>query len=52
MITGSPAIPLDKIKGRVNELLKIFPDPPKILRSTMGDENGLYGALEYIRQQK
>ena len=51
MITGSPAIPIDRVKKKVDELLKIFPKPPKILKSTLGDDNGLYGALEYIKHE-
>ncbi len=52
MIVGDPAIPLEKVKKKVRELLTMFPEPPEIVKSTLGDENGLYGALEYIRMQE
>lgn len=39
------SIPLDKVRGYLKELLKIFPDQPEIVQAKLGDSAGLYGAL-------
>lgn len=45
------SIPLDKVRGYLKELLKIFPDQPEIVQAKLGDSAGLYGALAYLNQQ-
>ena len=52
MITGNPSIPMDAIQKYTKETLKIFPEPPPIKMSTLGDIGGLYGALELAKQQR
>jgi predicted NBD/HSP70 family sugar kinase len=52
MITGNPAIPLDKTETHLKEILKIFPKLPLIKMAELGDFGGLYGALAFIKQQK
>ncbi len=49
MITGDPAIPLDKTEKYLKDLLKIFPEIPPIKKGELGDFGGLYGALAYIK---
>ncbi|MFA6269856.1 MAG: ROK family protein [Candidatus Paceibacterota bacterium] len=49
MITGNPAIPLDKTENYLKEILKIFPELPLIKKSELGDFGGLYGALAYLK---
>ena len=49
MITGDPAIPLDKTEEYLKDILKIFPEIPPIKKSELGDFGGLYGALVYLK---
>lgn len=49
MITGNPAIPLDKTENYLKEILKIYPEIPTIKKSELGDFGGLYGALAYLQ---
>ena len=51
MITGDPAIPLDKTEEYLKEILKIFPKLPAIKKAELGDFGGLYGALAYIKKR-
>lgn len=51
MITGNPSIPLEKVKKKVKDLLIMFPDLPEIVKSELGDENGLYGAMELLKSK-
>lgn len=43
------SIPLEKVKVKVSEYLTIFPQGPDIVLAELGDEAGLYGALQLIR---
>ncbi len=52
MITGNPAIPLDKTEEYLKEILKIFPKLPTIKKAELGDFGGLYGALAYLKNAK
>ena len=52
MITGDPAIPLDKTERYLREILKIFPEIPTIRKVELGDFGGLYGALAYLKNLK
>lgn len=52
MITGDPAIPLDKTEEYLKEILKIFPKLPVISKAELGDFGGLYGALAYLKEIK
>ena len=49
MITGDPAIPLDKAEDYLKEILKIFPTLPPIKKAQLGDFGGLWGALAYLK---
>lgn len=51
MITGDPAIPLDMITQKLRETLMILPEPPRVVKATLGDLGGLHGALFYLKQQ-
>lgn len=44
------SLPLDKVNSYLKGMLKIFPYPPQIVKAAFGDEAGLYGALEYLKQ--
>jgi len=50
MIVGNPAIPMDRIKYYFEETCKIFAENPVIEKASLGDVGGLYGAMEYLRQ--
>ncbi|MEK7117110.1 MAG: ROK family protein [Patescibacteria group bacterium] len=52
MVTGEPAIPLDKTEQYLKEILKIFPEIPPIKKGELGDFGGLYGALAYLKNIK
>ncbi len=49
MITGDPAISVEKTEEKLKEILKIFPEIPVIKKATLEDVGGLYGALAYIK---
>jgi len=51
MIVGDPAISVDRIRFHIESALKIFPKIPDIEKSELGDENGLYGSMEYLKSQ-
>lgn len=46
----SKSLPLEKVANYLNDMLKIFPQPPKLVKAALGVEAGLYGALEYLKQ--
>lgn len=50
MITGEPSIPWEVLLRYYKETVKIFPDPSLLLKGTLGDGGGLYGALELAKQ--
>lgn len=50
MITGDPVIPLETVERYLKEILKIYPEIPAIKKAELGDIGGLYGGLEYIKQ--
>ncbi|MCL4366232.1 hypothetical protein M1437_03325, partial [Patescibacteria group bacterium] len=43
------SIPLEKVATYLKQFLTIFPQPPQLVRGTLGDDAGLYGALEYLK---
>jgi predicted NBD/HSP70 family sugar kinase len=51
MITGSPAISIDKTVEYLKDILKIFPELPVIKKAELGDFGGLYGALAYLKNK-
>lgn len=50
MITGNPAISIEKTASHLKEILKIFPEIPLIKKSELGDFGGLYGALIFMKK--
>jgi len=42
-------IPVERVKLNLSKILKIFPKPPLIKKSKLGDLAGLYGALARIK---
>lgn len=51
MILGNPAILLEDVEKYIRENLTVFPEPPRIVKASLGDVGGLHGALIYLRQQ-
>ncbi len=45
----SKSIPLEKVQAYLKAFLTIFPEPPQIVKASLGDEAGLYGALELLK---
>ncbi len=45
------SIPLERVKFHLGQTLKIFPKIPEVVKAELGDSAGLYGALEYLKQQ-
>ncbi len=50
MITGNPAIPLERTKAHMMDTASVLPRVPDIRKAELGDVGGLWGALEYIKQ--
>lgn len=46
------SISLDKVTLHLKKIMKVFPDIPPIVKAKLGDQSGLYGALEYLKQRK
>lgn len=51
ILGGSVAksIPLEKVKAYLDQYLTIFPQAPQIVRGILGNDAGLYGALELLK---
>lgn len=51
ILGGSVAksLPLDKVTAHLKNELKMFPQAPQIVLATLGDNAGLYGALELLK---
>lgn len=45
----SQSIPLEKVQAYLNEFVKIYPQVPQVVKGTLGDDAGLYGALELLK---
>lgn len=43
-------IPLSRVELYLKNTLKIFPAPPLLVKASLGDQAGLYGALAYLKQ--
>lgn len=43
------SIPLEAVQKYLNEYLTVFPKAPPVIKSTLGDDAGLYGALKLIK---
>ena len=52
MINGDPAISIEKTGQYLREVLKIYSELPQLKKAELGDNCGLYGALEYLKQQR
>lgn len=52
MIIGDPAISLEKTAEYLRKTLKIYAELPQLKKAELGDTCGLYGALEYLKQQR
>lgn len=50
MIVGDPAIPIDRTREYLKEILTIFPELPEIKKAELGALGGLYGAMVLINQ--
>lgn len=45
----SESIPLEKVQNYLEQFLTIFPQVPEIVKATLGQDGGLYGALELLK---
>lgn len=45
----SKSIPLEKVKSYLKEFLTVFPQTPEVMSATLGNDAGLYGALELLK---
>ncbi len=51
MILGDPAISIQKTAEYLSGIMNNLPNPP-IAKASLGDSAGLWGALQYLKQQK
>lgn len=42
-------IPIDRVQSYLKKSLYIFPEPPPLVKGTLGDEGGLFGALALLK---
>jgi predicted NBD/HSP70 family sugar kinase len=49
MITKQPGISIEKVRYYLQDVMKIFPNPPKIEQAQLQDIGGLYGALALLK---
>ena len=47
-VMESQKIDIEKIKFHLNEVLKIFPEQPRLLKAQLGDLGGLHGSMAYL----
>lgn len=45
-------IPVEGVKKHLREIFRIMPDTPQVVKATLGDLGGLWGALAYIKNLK
>lgn len=50
MITGDPAIPLDKTEQYLKDIITGYPEIPAIKKGELGDLGGLWGGLAILRK--
>lgn len=43
------SIPIDNVKRHLSTMLKTFSELPEIIPAKLGDDSGLYGALEFLK---
>lgn len=43
------SIPLDKVNSYLKQFCTVFPNPPQVIRGSLGQDAGLYGALKLIQ---
>lgn len=46
------SIPFSEVHKRFRAVSRIPPNPPKLLRATLGDVGGLWGAMELVKSEK
>jgi predicted NBD/HSP70 family sugar kinase len=51
MIVGNPAIPVDRAKYWLDQILHIYPEKPEIVEATLEDMGGIYGAMTFVAQK-
>lgn len=45
------SINIEKVRQELKKMLTIFPEPPVIVSSALGENGGFYGALAYLHQK-
>ena len=48
MITGNPAISVERVEYYLKRILKVYPEIPKLVMAELGEVGGLHGGLAYI----
>jgi predicted NBD/HSP70 family sugar kinase len=49
MIIKEPGISIEKVQYYLKDIMRIFPEPPKIEKAQLQDIGGLYGALSLLK---
>lgn len=52
MVVGSPAIPVDRVRYWLGEILHIYPTLPDVVPAALSDVGGLHGAMAFVNQKK
>lgn len=45
-------LPLGRINHHLKTVLKIFPEPPPLVKAELGDERGLFGSLAFLKSKQ
>lgn len=51
MVTGKPAISIERVKEHLKTMLIVYPEPPEIKQATLKDIGGIYGAGVLLRMK-
>lgn len=46
------SLPLERVKFHLQEMFTIYPNFPPVEKAALGDNGGLYGGLEYLKQHQ
>jgi glucokinase len=49
-IVGAEKFPMKKLEEYFREIMKVYPDPPTLIKGSLGEHAGLYGALQILKQ--
>ena len=49
MMLGCPLIPISSVENELRRIQSVYPELPALRKAALGDHNGLYGAMEFLR---